>query len=99
MLAVVAVTTALFPNASAAEEPLRSYRAAAIVYDPAWGDLDGNIARIADAVDKAGAEGVGRAATESFVLSFVAILAIDFVMGMASNRLHDILWPPQGKLF
>jgi phospholipid/cholesterol/gamma-HCH transport system permease protein len=48
---------------------------------------------------RAGAEGVGRAATESFVLSFVAILALDFVLGLFSTRLHDVIWPPQGKLF
>ena len=43
---------------------------------------------------KAGAEGVGRAATEAFVASFVAILAIDFVLGMLSNGVHDMIWPP-----
>jgi phospholipid/cholesterol/gamma-HCH transport system permease protein len=40
-----------------------------------------------------GAEGVGRAATQAFVFSFVAILAIDFVMALFSNTLYDILWP------
>lgn len=43
----------------------------------------------------AGAVGVGRAATESFVMSFVWILALDFVLGLASNGLHDALWPGQ----
>ena len=43
---------------------------------------------------RAGAEGVGRAATEAFVASFVAILAIDFVLGMLSNGVHDMIWPP-----
>jgi phospholipid/cholesterol/gamma-HCH transport system permease protein len=43
---------------------------------------------------KPGAEGVGRAATESFVASFVAILALDFVLGMLSNSIHDMIWPP-----
>ena len=41
----------------------------------------------------AGAEGVGRAATESFVISFVFILAIDFLLGMILNPLYYILWP------
>ena len=41
----------------------------------------------------AGAEGVGRAATESFVFSFVAILAFDFFLGMVLNPLYYILWP------
>ena len=41
----------------------------------------------------AGAEGVGRAATEAFVYSFVAILALDFVLGLIANGLHEALWP------
>ena len=41
----------------------------------------------------AGAEGVGRAATESFVYSFVAILVIDFFLGMFLNELYYVIWP------
>lgn len=41
---------------------------------------------------KPGAAGVGRAATESFVYSFVAIIVIDFVLAMFFNTLHDVLW-------
>jgi phospholipid/cholesterol/gamma-HCH transport system permease protein len=40
-----------------------------------------------------GAEGVGRAATEAFVYSFVAILAIDFVLAMFANTVYAWLWP------
>jgi phospholipid/cholesterol/gamma-HCH transport system permease protein len=40
----------------------------------------------------AGAEGVGRAATESFVSSFVAILAIDFFLALTSIQLLKLLW-------
>jgi phospholipid/cholesterol/gamma-HCH transport system permease protein len=40
-----------------------------------------------------GAEGVGRSATEGFVLSFVAILVIDFVLAMFTNALTSLLWP------
>ena len=43
-----------------------------------------------------GAEGVGRAATESFVLSFMAILILDFFLAMFFNNLYDYLWPGQG---
>ena len=42
---------------------------------------------------KAGAEGVGRAATEAFVLSFIAILALDFVLGLAWNNVYRSFWP------
>ena len=41
-----------------------------------------------------GAEGVGRAATEAFVISFVAILMIDFVLAMLANTAYSLLWPP-----
>ena len=34
---------------------------------------------------RAGAEGVGRAATEAFVLSFVSILILDFFLAMSAE--------------
>jgi phospholipid/cholesterol/gamma-HCH transport system permease protein len=43
---------------------------------------------------RAGAEGVGRAATEAFVLSFVAILILDFFLALFFNTLYSQLWPP-----
>jgi phospholipid/cholesterol/gamma-HCH transport system permease protein len=42
---------------------------------------------------KPGAEGVGRASTEAFVASFIAILALDFSLGMFLNTLSDRLFP------
>jgi phospholipid/cholesterol/gamma-HCH transport system permease protein len=42
---------------------------------------------------KPGAEGVGRAATEAFVMSFIAILGLDFVLAMLSNNLSTFFWP------
>jgi phospholipid/cholesterol/gamma-HCH transport system permease protein len=44
-----------------------------------------------------GSHGVGKAATESFVASFIAILALDFVLAMSSNALFDYLWPESGS--
>ena len=41
-----------------------------------------------------GAHGVGRAATEAFVLSFVAILILDFFLAMLANSLYTVIWPP-----
>src|SRR5207245_1662877 len=38
-----------------------------------------------------GAEGVGRAATRAFVLSFVAILILDFFLAMFLNNLNEYL--------
>ena len=42
---------------------------------------------------KAGAEGVGRAATESFVMSFVVILAVDFLLTVLLNTIYYLIWP------
>ena len=41
----------------------------------------------------AGAEGVGRAATSAFVLSFVVILLLDLLLGIGLEELYLILWP------
>ena len=43
-----------------------------------------------------GAEGVGRATTEGFVLSFVAILMIDFVLALITTAIGTLLWPATG---
>ena len=39
-----------------------------------------------------GAAGVGRACTEAFVASFVAILTIDFFMGVLLKGLYEAIW-------
>ena len=41
----------------------------------------------------AGAEGVGRAATESFVLSFIVILGQDFLLTIFLNTSYYLIWP------
>ena len=43
-----------------------------------------------------GAEGVGRAATEAFVLSFMAVLILDFFLGMLENAMYSIFWQGVG---
>ena len=40
-----------------------------------------------------GAEGVGKAATAAFVMSFVVILILDFVLSIALDGVHDFIWP------
>lgn len=47
----------------------------------------------------AGAEGVGRAATASFVLSFVTILVLDLMLGIVLDVIYGILWPSGARLF
>lgn len=46
----------------------------------------------------AGAEGVGRAATEAFVFSFVAILVLDFFLGIILNALYTLFIPVPSTL-
>jgi phospholipid/cholesterol/gamma-HCH transport system permease protein len=45
-----------------------------------------------------GAEGVGRAATSAFVISFVMILILDFFLGIALDDLYLMLWPDGTRL-
>ena len=40
-----------------------------------------------------GAEGVGRAATNAFIHSFVLILVLDLFLGIGLNHLHDFIHP------
>ncbi len=47
---------------------------------------------------KAGAEGVGRAATEAFVYSFIAILFVDFCIGLLWNSVYTYIWPESAGL-
>jgi phospholipid/cholesterol/gamma-HCH transport system permease protein len=44
----------------------------------------------------AGAEGVGRAATAAFVMSFVIILILDLGLSISLDHVHDWLWPEMG---
>jgi phospholipid/cholesterol/gamma-HCH transport system permease protein len=46
-----------------------------------------------------GAEGVGRAATAAFVYSFVIILLLDLLLGIALDGVYFTLWPEAPKLF
>ncbi|MCX5683153.1 MAG: ABC transporter permease [Planctomycetota bacterium] len=39
-----------------------------------------------------GAEGVGRAATEAFVVSFMAILVLDLFIVRILQALYDAIW-------
>jgi len=47
----------------------------------------------------AGAEGVGQASTRSFVWSFIAILVLDFFLGVFQSGLYYFLWPDPISLF
>ena len=45
-----------------------------------------------------GAEGVGRAATTSFVISFVVILILDLALNIIMDSLYFYIWPRGAKL-
>ena len=45
-----------------------------------------------------GAEGVGRAATSSFVYSFVLILILDFILGISLENFYDVVWASKDSL-
>ncbi len=47
---------------------------------------------------RAGAEGVGRAATEAFVYAFIGILFLDFCLGIVWNKTYLIIWPESATL-
>jgi phospholipid/cholesterol/gamma-HCH transport system permease protein len=46
-----------------------------------------------------GAEGVGRAATAAFVLSFVLILATDLILNIILDAVYMAIWPKGARLF
>jgi phospholipid/cholesterol/gamma-HCH transport system permease protein len=46
-----------------------------------------------------GAEGVGRAATSAFVISFVTILILDFFLGILLDNVYSMIWPEGTRLF
>lgn len=46
-----------------------------------------------------GAEGVGRAATAAFVISFVLILILDLTIGIALDTIYFYFWPEGTSLF
>lgn len=48
---------------------------------------------------RAGAEGVGKAATSAFVHSFVLILGLDLLLGITLDSIFYMLWPQGSSLF
>ena len=46
-----------------------------------------------------GAEGVGRAATAAFVISFVLILMLDLSVGITLDTFHNYFWPEGTRMF
>jgi len=45
-----------------------------------------------------GAEGVGKAATKAFVLSFIAILFLDLLLAVILDQVYQMFWPVQSMI-
>lgn len=48
---------------------------------------------------RAGAEGVGRAATSAFVYSFIVILLLDLLLGIVLDAAYYSIWPETNSIF
>ena len=72
-------------------EPIRSFTAAAVAFDPAWGDVDGNITRIVAGIENVARQGVRLAvlpelATTGYIFDNFAMVKpyLDTVHGKAT---------------
>jgi len=81
----------------AAPTPLRSFKVAAVAYDPAWGDLDGNISRMVTGVENVARQGVKLAvlpetANMGYIFDDFAMVRpyLDTVPGKATKALAAI---------
>lgn len=57
-LSIIFISGTLWPLHAAPLKPLQKFKAAAVAYDPAWGDLNGNIERMTKGVEELGKQGV-----------------------------------------
>jgi predicted amidohydrolase len=83
--------------AQAAPTPLRSFKVAAVAYDPAWGDLDGNITRMVAGVEQVAKQGVKLAvlpetANMGYIFDDFAMVRpyLDTVPGKATTAIAEI---------
>jgi predicted amidohydrolase len=95
-LTLAALLGAWLPAAALAAAPA-PFKAEAIAYDPAWGDLDGNIGRIAAALEAAGKDGTKLAvfpeqATTGYIFDDFAMIRpfLDTVPGKTTDALAAV---------
>lgn len=74
-----------------------SFKAAAITFDPAWGDVDGNIGRIVDAANKAADQGARllvfpETATSGYIFDSFSMVRpfLDTIPGKATDALSRV---------
>jgi phospholipid/cholesterol/gamma-HCH transport system permease protein len=63
-----------------------------------FGDMIGLVSCFKGFTCRAGAQGVGRACTEAFVISFIMILVLDFFLNLVINGLYEGLYGPRPLL-
>jgi predicted amidohydrolase len=82
---------------AASPTPKRSFTAAAVAFDPAWGDVDGNIARIVAGIENVARQGVRLAvlpelATTGYIFDDFAMIKpyLDTVPGKATAAIEKV---------
>ena len=83
--------------AGAAPAEAAAYKAAAVTFDPAWGDVDGNIRRIVDAANAAADQGARllvfpETATTGYIFDDIAMIQpyLDTIPGKATEALAKV---------
>jgi predicted amidohydrolase len=84
-------------DGTASSAPLKSFKAAAVAFDPAWGDLDGNIARMVTTIKDVAKQGVRLAvlpeqATIGMIFDDFAMVKpyLDTVPGKATAAIEKV---------
>jgi predicted amidohydrolase len=99
-VACIALASAVFMGASAsqaASRPPIRFKAAAVAFDPTWGDLDGNISRIVAGLEEVARQGVRLAvlpeqATIGYIFDDFAMVKpyLDTVPGKATAAIEKV---------
>src|SRR5580700_6075958 len=94
---VLFIILELFSANTQASKVLASFKAAAVAYDPAWGDLEGNITRMVTGVENVGKLGVKLAvlpetANMGYIFDDFAMVKpyLDTVPGKATKALAKV---------
>ena len=81
---------------AASSTPIRSFTAAAVAFDPAWGDVDGNIARIVAGIENVAEGGrlaiLPEIATTGYIFDDFAMVKpyLDTVPGKATAAIEKV---------
>ncbi len=85
------------PSIARTPSPPKTFKAAAVAFDPAWGDLDGNIARMVSGIEEVAKQGVRLAvlpeqATIGYIFDDFAMVKpyLDTVPGKATAAIEKV---------